>query len=338
MQFSSVSRIIVVSGVAAWSMLMVAGQPVLAAPRRSNRTTRNNTARNNSIRLQNVRRQQALLNRQAGKSRQQQDEASREWQAMMLGELDGVVQLTDQQKADIRPLLADEAKQISALGNDRNLTQQDRQDQLQQIADAEWDKISPILTPDQLEKIDEQQQDSKLDRLAKLLGLSAEQKDQIKPILEDEAQQTEAVRQDKSLSQQDQNAKLQAIDDTTWEKVEPILTAAQQQKLDQVRLDDKLQTLTKALTLTTTEKDRIKPILEDSATQVRQTRADKSLAPDAKETKLNQIRSSMWDQIKPILTSSQQKKLDELLTTGKTTPTRNTGVTPRRRTGGRRRG
>jgi periplasmic protein CpxP/Spy len=73
---------------------------------------------------------------------------------------------------------------------------------------------------------------ARLDHMAQALNLTDDQKNQIKPILEDESTQMQNLRQDTSLSQQDRFAKMREIHENTLSKIKPILNADQQAKLD----------------------------------------------------------------------------------------------------------
>jgi len=76
--------------------------------------------------------------------------------------------------------------------------------------------------------------DQRLQMMTQQLNLTSDQQAQIKPILESEQQQSQAVRQDSSLSEQDRMAKMKQIRETTASQIKPILTADQQAKWEQM--------------------------------------------------------------------------------------------------------
>ena len=76
--------------------------------------------------------------------------------------------------------------------------------------------------------------------------------------------------------------------------------------------DAQLQHMSETLNLTDDQKTKIKPILEDSSKQIQQLRGDTSLSQEDKRAKMQQIHESTMSQIKPILTSDQQKKLESM--------------------------
>lgn len=70
-----------------------------------------------------------------------------------LRQLSQELNLTDEQRHNIRPMLRDELDQLRALRRDTSLSQQDRFAKTQQIRKATRARISQILTPEQKEKL-----------------------------------------------------------------------------------------------------------------------------------------------------------------------------------------
>ncbi len=71
----------------------------------------------------------------------------------------------------------------------------------------------------------------RLERLSKELKLTDEQKAQLMPILEDEQKQFQAIRNDDSLSREERWSKMQGIRQASRERMNAVLTPAQQEKL-----------------------------------------------------------------------------------------------------------
>jgi Spy/CpxP family protein refolding chaperone len=80
--------------------------------------------------------------------------------------------------------------------------------------------------------------DQALKHLASQLTLSAEQQKQIRPILADELGQLRQLMSNSSLSRSDQQAKMESIRNTSFERMRPILTPEQQQKHEELRRQD----------------------------------------------------------------------------------------------------
>jgi periplasmic protein CpxP/Spy len=71
---------------------------------------------------------------------------------------DNPLNLTDEQKAKLRPIIADENQQMEALRNDNSMTQEQKIDKANQIRAQASPKIKAILTSEQLQKLAEMQQ------------------------------------------------------------------------------------------------------------------------------------------------------------------------------------
>jgi protein CpxP len=74
---------------------------------------------------------------------------------------------------------------------------------------------------------------ARLDHMSKVLNLTDDQKSKIKPILDNENQQMQALKSDTSTAKQDKRAKMMDIHKSTMDQIKPILNSDQQAKLDQ---------------------------------------------------------------------------------------------------------
>jgi periplasmic protein CpxP/Spy len=74
---------------------------------------------------------------------------------------------------------------------------------------------------------------ARLDRMSKKLNLTDDQKAKIKPILDNENQQMQALKSDSSTVKQDRRAKAMEIHKSTMDQIRPILNSDQQAKLEQ---------------------------------------------------------------------------------------------------------
>lgn len=63
--------------------------------------------------------------------------------------------LTDDQKAKVKPILADEGKQMQAAKEDTSLSQEQKHDKMKQIHETTNSQINDILTPEQQKKFAE---------------------------------------------------------------------------------------------------------------------------------------------------------------------------------------
>jgi periplasmic protein CpxP/Spy len=76
--------------------------------------------------------------------------------------------------------------------------------------------------------------DQRLQRMSQQLNLSEAQQQQIKPILENESKQMQALRDDTSLSQDDRRSKMMQIRLESAGQIKPILNADQQKQYDEM--------------------------------------------------------------------------------------------------------
>ena len=81
-------------------------------------------------------------------------------------------------------------------------------------------------------------------------------------------------------------------------------------------VDQRMQRMTQALELTGDQQEKIKPILEDEATQTQSLRDNTSLSQQDRMAKMKEIREHTASQINPILNPDQQKKYAEMMSRG----------------------
>ncbi len=76
---------------------------------------------------------------------------------------------------------------------------------------------------------------SQVRRLSKRLNLTADQQNQVLPILTAQQQQMQSIRSDSSLSPQDRHAKMRAVREDSQSKIRALLTDSQKQTYDQMQ-------------------------------------------------------------------------------------------------------
>lgn len=77
--------------------------------------------------------------------------------------------------------------------------------------------------------------DAHLQMLSEKLNLTEDQKEKVKPILQDQAQQMKAIHNDPSLTSEQKAAKKKAIHETTHDQINAVLTPEQQEKFKQMK-------------------------------------------------------------------------------------------------------
>lgn len=157
-----------------------------------------------------------------------------------LQELSEKLNLTDAQKAAIKPILATEANELKAVHQDGSLSNEQKQAKIKEIRDNSREKINALLTTEQQKLFAEMKDQAgsrmrerfqnRLTVLAEKLNLTDEQKAAINPILATEANDIKAVAQDNSLSKEQKQTKIAGIREASDTKINALLTPEQQAK------------------------------------------------------------------------------------------------------------
>jgi len=82
---------------------------------------------------------------------------------------------------------------------------------------------------------------TRLDHLNEMLNLTADQQDKVKPILEQESGELSRLRNNPSVSRKEKIKELKQAVEKSDQKMKPILTTDQWQKLQQIREKQKVQ-------------------------------------------------------------------------------------------------
>ncbi len=85
--------------------------------------------------------------------------------------------------------------------------------------------------------------DEQVARMTKRYSLTSDQQAQIKPILANQQQQVQTLRQDTTLSREDKMAKIKSIREDSSSKIQALLNDSQKQKFaqDQQRRQERMQ-------------------------------------------------------------------------------------------------
>jgi len=176
--------------------------------------------------------------------------------------------LTDDQKAKIQPILDEGTPKIKAI-------HEEAMKQIKAVMEGIHEKIKPILTPEQQQKLEDlkkemenrphwgpgangphgnagggenKQQDAATgpgkqgmrgggfgERLTKELNLTPEQQAQVKPIMEDTRSKMKALHEDTTLTPEQRRAKAKEVREANRAKIKALLTPEQQQKMEQLK-------------------------------------------------------------------------------------------------------
>ncbi len=85
--------------------------------------------------------------------------------------------------------------------------------------------------------------DQQLDHLSKALNLTDDQKNQIRPILQDRSEKMQSIRSDSALSREDRRTRMREAFEDSGNKIRSVLNDDQKQKFDQMqqRRHDRMQ-------------------------------------------------------------------------------------------------
>ncbi len=152
-----------------------------------------------------------------------------------------MLNLTAEQKSQIKPILLDAKAKAQAIKADSALSADQKKAKFMELRASVKAQIAQILTPEQKQKFMQsrkQGRGGKWKTLAVALGITDQQKAQIKPIFNSAKAQCEAVREDSSLTAGQKQAKMMDIRKSVKDEVLPILTPEQKQKLAAMRASE----------------------------------------------------------------------------------------------------
>lgn len=156
-----------------------------------------------------------------------------------LEHLSKALNLTEDQKAKIQPIIQKSEPQLKAIW-------QDARAKTKAVMDSVDTQIRPLLTPEQQQKLDamkahfaqgraecfEHRIDHRVAKLTKALNLTADQQGKVKATMEAARPQLKAIWQNSALSKDDKIAQSKTVHDDTRAKIRALLTPDQQKQFD----------------------------------------------------------------------------------------------------------
>ncbi len=154
--------------------------------------------------------------------------------------------LTEEQKKALAPILENEAKDFQAVRDSNSLTDSQKAEKVKATLQLTRDQLNKILTPDQQAKFaqlkEQTRQESIQQRTSKRiqmfsedLNLTEEQKKAVAPVFENEAKEIAVILSDKSLPREQRAAKTRAVRQATRDQLNKILTPEQRIKFEQAK-------------------------------------------------------------------------------------------------------
>lgn len=147
--------------------------------------------------------------------------------------------LTDEQKEKLRTIIRERLEKLRDLRQDNSLSRQERIEKLKASREDLIAEVKKVLTPEQFEKWRARQGQpdgvarrriAGLHEAIQDLNLTDQQKEQLKPIYQEQMARLQALRQDTTLSIPEKLDKLKAMHAEIAPKLKKILTAKQYAK------------------------------------------------------------------------------------------------------------
>lgn len=148
-------------------------------------------------------------------------------------------------------------------------------------------------------------------RMMRGLNLSDSQKQQLKPIFEQQHQQMQALRNNSSLTPEQKKAQAQQIRQNTRTQVNGILTPEQQQQLKQGR-QAWAGKMAERLNLSESQKTQMQSVFQQHRAEMQAVEQDSTLTAEQKQAKRQQMREEMKSQMNGILTPEQQQQWQQM--------------------------
>jgi Spy/CpxP family protein refolding chaperone len=170
-----------------------------------------------------------------------------------LSKMTEALSLTSDQQSKMKNILSDEWTKQQAIRSNTSLSQQDARTQMHELRKSEHEQMKSVLTPEQLGKAKAMQKEHKrgegheggmasrgmrgerMGRMASELNLTDAQKAQLKPILEQQRAQMQALKANTSLTQEQKREQFQQLREDGRKQFLSVLTPEQQQKLRDMR-------------------------------------------------------------------------------------------------------
>lgn len=152
--------------------------------------------------------------------------------------------LTDEQKAEMKTINEDFKKQMTELQKNEDITVREWKSKMKTIREDHQTKVQQVLTTEQKASLEKMRQDRKgkmhkrggrqnLDSLKKELNLTAEQESALKQNRTEMMQKLKAIKEDKSLSEEQKKAEMKKFREQQQQSLKSILTEEQINKLHQ---------------------------------------------------------------------------------------------------------
>jgi Spy/CpxP family protein refolding chaperone len=144
--------------------------------------------------------------------------------------------LTDEQKGKLQAVIREQMAKLRGLRQDTSLSAEDKREKIRAIREEVTAEVKKVLTPEQFEKWKAKQGQSatpgggpaaRLQEAIKGLNLTDEQKEQLKPIYQEQMDKLRELQQDSSLSMPQKLEKLKDMHKEIAPKLKKVMNAEQ---------------------------------------------------------------------------------------------------------------
>jgi len=144
--------------------------------------------------------------------------------------------LTDEQKEKLQAIIREQVGKLRALRQDTSLSPEDKKEKVRTIRDEITAEVKKVLTPEQFEKWKAKQGQSttgsggpaaRLQEAIKGLDLTDQQKEQLKPVYQEQMDKLRELQQDTSLSIPQKLEKLKVMHKEIAPKLKKVMNAEQ---------------------------------------------------------------------------------------------------------------
>ena len=216
--------------------------------------------------------------------------------------------LTDQQRVAVRPIVATAAVGLHAINKNDSLTPDEKWEKASTVLQAVQEKVDSILNQDQREKLD-----AAIQRWTDL-GVTPDQRQKLRSIAQSALKKVRSVAHDTSLNRDQRQAKMLTI--RTYARVQAmkVLTPQQISKLQAMPKGEFLaNVMAHEVGLSSDQKEHVQTILDNRFHRVQEALDDPGLSPGELESKIHAIRKDGRGRIADVLTPAQRQKLQTLL-------------------------
>lgn len=241
------------------------------------------------------------------------------------------LRLTNEQRAKIERIRSETNKKAQEI-RASSLAPAERREKLAALMRESREKIAAVLTPEQRARFLAESgrvegRIPRFEQLAERLSLTPQQRARLKPIVDYYAAQVRKLRE-RMPAGPEREQRLRALVQEFRQRTQAVLTAEQRRRFEQVMARGvgilgplgNVDALSARLGLTEEQRRKVAPLVEKArseAAKLREEARASGLTREQLRPKAQALRERLANQIRPILTEQQRKRLEEMLATAR---------------------